>query len=107
MQSGRDWKVRIDGDYIYVMWVNLPPALQSTAAFVRSELKKSGDKWTGTTSGYVPNSNGHIEKWCKFESRIEIDKVSENRIEGRALKVNPKNCVAEKQQWDSFIWIPK
>jgi S1-C subfamily serine protease len=110
MHSGKDYKIRMDGDYIYVMWVNLPPALQSTAAFQRAELRKYGDKWTGTTSAYVPISNGHTQKWCRLKSQIEVDKVSDTRIEGRSLDqkvVNPKNCVPEKQEWADFVWIPK
>lgn len=55
MMSGNDYKVRIDGDYIYVMRVNLPAARQSTAAFVRSELSKSGDNGLEN-----PRSSGHF-----------------------------------------------
>lgn len=110
MMSGNDYKVRIDGDYIYVMRVNLPAALQSTAAFVRSELSKSGDKWTGKSSILGPFSDGHSTKWCHLESQIEIDKVIDSRIEGRALdtiSVDLKSCQQDKTEWRSFVWIPK
>jgi hypothetical protein len=110
MTSGNDYKIRIDGDYIYAMRVNLPAALQSTAAFVRSELRKSGDKWTGKVSAFWPFPNGRSTKWCHVENQIEIDKVTDSRIEGRALEtlsVNLKNCQQEKTEWKSFVWIPK
>jgi hypothetical protein len=55
MTSGRDFKVRIDGDYIYTEWVNVPPQLKTTAAFMRSELKKDGDKWVGKSRSNLPH----------------------------------------------------
>jgi hypothetical protein len=54
LAQGHDYKVRIDGDYIYVQWINLPPELQSTDTFTRSDLKKSGDKWIGKRVSNVP-----------------------------------------------------
>ncbi len=64
----------------------------------------------GTVSAYMPFSDGRSQKWCRIESQIEIDKIQDTRIEGRSLNtlaVNLKKCEPEKQQWDSFVWIPK
>lgn len=110
MTSGRDYRVRIDGDYIYAQWVNMPTALQSTTAFVRSQVKKSGDKWVGKSVAYLPFKDGRSVKWCRFEDDFEIDSVSESRIEGRSKKwssVNVKKCEPENMVSDSFVWIPK
>jgi trypsin len=71
MTSGHDYKVRIDGDYVYVQWVNLPPALQSTAAFSSSELRKTGDKWIGKSVLNAPYSFRTGTKWCRIESDLE------------------------------------
>ena len=54
MTSGRDYKLRFDGDYIYSEWTNLPSALNGTMAFASSELKKTGSIWVGTSKSYLP-----------------------------------------------------
>jgi Trypsin-like peptidase domain len=112
--SGRDFKVRIDGDYIYTEWVNLPPVLQSTAAFLRSESKKEGDKWVGKVRSLMPYEiktwAAQTVKWCSLESEFEIDKISESRIEGRSLNmpsIDVKKCKVTNSEWQSFTWIPK
>jgi hypothetical protein len=111
--DGRDYKVRVDGDYIYVEWVNLPRALQKSSAFLRSELKKSGDKWTGQTTAYMPFDYQHDATktiWCRVQAAIEIDKVSASRIEGRSrlpTSFNQKKCLPENLEWKPFTWIPK
>ena len=107
--SGRDFKVRIDGDSIYTEWVNLPSTLQSTGAFMRAELKKSGDKWIGKSRSSLPFNYYATVTWCRIETDIEIDTISESRIEGRGFdyKVNVRKCQPEKQHWVPFTWIPK
>jgi len=110
MTTAHDYKVRMDGDYIYVQRINLPVALQSTAAFQRAELKKAGNKWSGITHAYAPYSNKNSTKWCKTETEVEIDVVTESRIEGKsqvAPTVNLKACEPEHLEWKPFTWIPK
>jgi len=126
MTSGRDYKVRIDGDYIYVEWVNLPPALQGTMAFVRSELKKDGDKWVGKSRSNLPYTfkSSYMDfwktgqqmgtenvNWCTLEGDFEIDKMSDARIEGRTYgskSLDVKKCKQHgKPEWQSFVWILK
>jgi hypothetical protein len=106
MTSANDFKVRIDGDYIYIQRINLPPDLQSHGAFMRAELKKTGDKWVGK---YVFN----YPPWgsCNpMQADYEIDMLSENRIEGKSLvlkSINPKKCWPETTEMKPFTWIPK
>jgi hypothetical protein len=110
MSSGRDYKVRIDGDYVYVQWVNLPPELVSTMAFSRTELKKTGDKWVGKNTNYLPVSTKTGPKWCRIEVDMEIDKLSESRIEGKGtrwLTTDAKKCQPEHPESIPFTWIPK
>jgi trypsin-like peptidase len=114
MTTGRDFKVRIDGDYIYTEWVNLPSQLQTTAAFMRSELKKDGDKWVGKVRSLLPYDYKtwavQDVKWCTVEVQFEIDKLSETRIEGRAVRAksfDAKKCKTGELEWQSFAWIPK
>jgi len=125
LKSGRDFKVRIDGDYIYTEWVNLPPVLQSTAAFMRTELKKDGEKWVGKVRLNLPypykssyadywrtgqRMGTENVNWCREESDFEIDSISDSRIEGRSLSASSfdaKKCKPGKMEWVSFTWIPK
>jgi S1-C subfamily serine protease len=110
MTSGHDYKIRMDGDYIYAQVTNLPASLQSTPAFVRSELKKTGDKWVGKNISYMPFSTRTGQKWCRIETEIEIDKLSDSRIEGKAMawqSTNVKKCEPEHVELRQFVWIPK
>jgi trypsin-like peptidase len=125
MTSGRDFKVHFDGDYLYTEWINLPAQLQTTSAFMRSELKKSGDKWIGKGRSNLPYAykSSYADfwttgqrmgtenvNWCILEIEFEIDKVSDSRIEGRSLSstsVDAKKCKPGKMEWKPFTWIPK
>jgi Trypsin-like peptidase domain len=125
MTSGRDYKVRVEGDYIYTEWVNLPSQLQNSAAFVRSELKKDGDRWRGKVRSNLPyefkSSYGDFwttgqrmgtenVKWCQIEVDFEIDRVSESRIEGQAMmpsSFDAKKCKPGKSDMKPFTWILK
>lgn len=125
LTSGRDFKVRMDDDHIYTEWVNLPPALQSTTAFMRTELKKTGEKWVGKTTAYLPYEYkstyadywktqqpvGTVNvNWCRTEFDFEIDKLSDSRIEGQGLgatSFDARKCRPGKLEWKPFTWIPK
>lgn len=125
LTSGRNFKLRTDGDYLYIEWIDLPADLRSTAAFMRYELKRNGDKWVGKVRSLLPYSynSSYMDfwktgqqmgtqnvKWCNMESEFEIDKISESRIEGRALNtrsIDTKKCKATNREWQPFTWIPK
>ncbi len=125
MTSGRDFKLRTEGDYLYAEWANIPATLQTTAAFIRSELKRDGDKWTGKTRSYLPceYKSSYSEywttgqqkgttnvKWCSVESDIRIDKLSADRIEGIGQVPSQLDCrKCQPTKWESkpFTWIPK
>ena len=111
--DGRDYKVRMDGDSMHAEWVNLPPALKRSSAFLRSDLKKNGDKWIGQTTAYMPFDYQHDATktiWCRVQADIEIDKVSASKIEGQSqlpTSFNAKKCQLENPEWKPFAWIPK
>jgi Trypsin-like peptidase domain len=107
--GGSNYKIHIDGDYIYVRWTNLPPKLQSTPAFITYKFKKSGDKWVGRKILNVPVTMGQSKKWCWTELNAEIDKVTDSRIEGRSEGFSTYNakCQPEKVGWKPFTWIRK
>jgi hypothetical protein len=49
--TGHDYDIRVDGDYVYTDWVNMPAKVKDEGGFARSELKKEADgKWRGKKS---------------------------------------------------------
>jgi hypothetical protein len=116
LTNGRDYKLRIDGDYIYTEWANLPSALSGTTAFARTEFKKNGEIWAGTGRSYLPCqyknkwTNEMVTNWCRLQGRVEITSFSDARIEGRSensTEFDCKKCEVKKMEWRQFSWIPK
>ena len=87
LSSGTIKVVRIDGDYVYVE--TLFPEDQQPPRFNAAELKKTGDKYVGTTRsggpcsyvGFTPfvgmNEKGNN---CSFQFAIEITALNPTRI---------------------------
>jgi S1-C subfamily serine protease len=115
LTTGKDYKVKIDGEYLYTDWVNIPAGLQHTGAFTRAQLKKSGSIWTGTAASRMPCQQKDWRgvqqtHWCSIETSIEITALSESRIEGRSqaiTKFNCGKCRVIETNWKPFTWIPK
>jgi hypothetical protein len=117
MTTGRDYKVRQDGEYLYTEWVNLPSQLQGTAAFVRSRLKKDSDgRWRGTTHAFLPcqlkdQRTGQARtNWCRINSNAEVDSLSDRRIEGiteASDNFDCRKCLPKDVKRLPFTWIPK
>jgi len=117
LNTGHDYKVKTDGDYIYGDWVNMPASLQATGAFVRSEVNKAIDGvWRGKTRSYLPCQYKDtwtaqvVTKWCREESDLEIDKVSDSRIEGKATgwdSYDCRKCQPKGEKQVPFTFIPK
>lgn len=101
MTSGKEYKVRIDGDYIYLQWINMSEGFRSHGVFEKAELKRTGDKWVGK----------EMRNWpCRFEVDMEIDEVSETRIEGKNMTwpdFNPRKCQPKYPELKPFTLIPK
>jgi hypothetical protein len=58
----------------------------------------------------MPFSTRTGQKWCRIETEIEIDKLSDSRIEGKAMawqSTNVKKCEPEHVELRQFVWIPK
>jgi hypothetical protein len=121
--SGRDYRVRVDGNYIYTEWI-LPSQLQATAAFMRS-VKRDDEKLVGKVRSNLPYTfkssyadfwrtsqqmGTHNVNWCVMELQFEIDKISDSRIEGRAIhskSFDAKKCKPGPMALQTFVWIPK
>lgn len=116
LSSGRDYKLRLEGDYIYAEWINLPGQLQNTGAHADSQLKKSSDgHWRGTTTSFGPFqyqdtwTGKTLVKWCRVETDIQIDSISNSRIDGVSIafdKIDIKKCQPQGLREVKFTMIP-
>jgi V8-like Glu-specific endopeptidase len=119
MTSGRDFSIKQDGDYLYIDLVSIPVNIKNAGGFMRDELKKSPDgKWRGKIHARLPcnYTKGlgvyarNITNWCSREDDLEIDLLSDKRIEGIGTyweKFNCKKCEPEVVEQKPFTWIPK
>jgi hypothetical protein len=112
LMTSRDFRVRQDGDYLYVDRISVRPVAGAAGLFARSELKKSSDgKWRGKTHEheYCTYARGGTNT-CNFDTDIEIDFMSDKRIEGKRTvwtKFDCKKCEAQLVESKAFTWIPK
>lgn len=120
LNTGHDFNLRRDGDYLYVDVANIPAEFKAAGAFVRTELKKGPDgKWTGKTRGRMPckykvgygaDARDAIN-WCSREADMKIVSLSESRIEGISTipeKFDCGKCEPQgKMVEHPFTWIPK
>jgi S1-C subfamily serine protease len=119
LTTGHDYNIRQDGDYLYIDWVNIPPDIKAAGGFLREELKKSPDgKWRGKGHSRLPCTYKrgwgqyaqNVINWCSREDDMEIDLLSDKRIEGIAVrwgKFDCKKCEAQGVEDKPFTWIPK
>jgi hypothetical protein len=119
LTSGRDYTMRRDGDYLYMDWASIPAEIKAAGGFIRSELKKSSDgKWRGKNHARLPcvYTKGlgayarNVTNWCSREDDMEIDLLSERRIEGITVgweRLECKNCEVKGVQPKPFTLIPK
>jgi hypothetical protein len=117
LTTSKDYRVRLDSDYIYTEWTNVPPEW-GVSAFSRAELKKTGTIWKGHTRMQFPCqykdiwSGGMKINSVTLDPEIEITSMTDTRIEGRAQNYGSGfDCKAGKSKgeptWTSFTWIPK
>jgi len=110
MMTGHDYKIRMDGEHIYTQWTNIPEAWQSAGAFSRADLTKSGDKWVGKGISWLPYKDKTSVKWCRLETGMVYDNVSDSRIEGRSTSwsnMDVKTCQPKNPEVKAFVLIPK
>ena len=116
--GGHDLNLKQDGDYLYIDWASIPAETKTAGGFARSEMKKSPDgKWRGKIHSRLPCTYTRglgvyarsYTNWCSADFDIEIDLMSDKRIEGVSTgfeKFNCSKCEGKLQQ-KPFIWIPK
>jgi hypothetical protein len=116
--TGNEYRVAVEGDVLRADWVNVPPEMIRQGAYVRTECRRVGDKWIGTTRSRlllpcteVAAPDGHHPRsWCSLTTRTEIDSIAPERITGRAQAPTRLDCQVCKlldAEWKDFIWTPR
>jgi len=112
--TGNEYRIRIEGDTFQAEWTNAPPELEKHKAYVRTECRRVGSKWIGTTRSLLPCTTGananKVLNWCPLVTRTEIDSIAPDRITGRAQAIHNSDCQSCKvleAVWKDFVWTPK
>ena len=118
LTSGHDYSIRRDGDYLYMDLLSIPAQERAAGAFQRAELKKTSDgKWQGEGRSRFPctytkglGQYAHtVTNWCSREDPIEVDFLSDTRIEGIAVwsqKYDCGKCEPKGAEHKTFTLIP-
>jgi len=114
--TGNVYRVHIEAETLYAEWVNVPPDLARGGAYLRTECRRLGSKWIGTTRSRlrlpcteVSSAKGHPTGWCSLVTRTEINTVSADRITGRAQaprRLDCQSCKLLEAEWKDFVWVP-
>lgn len=112
--TGKEYRVRIEGDRFFADWINLPPAAAQHGAYIRTVCRRNGSKWVGTSSIFMPCTIGegtaeHIADTCHVTLQIEINSLSKDRITGRGQslrKFDCRSCKVLETGWGNFEWVP-
>src|ERR1700693_3673289 len=112
--TGKEYHVTADNDAFHAGWVNISPESASHGAYIRTECKRQGSKWVGTSASFVPCSVGtdpksKFENWCHLETKFEIESITADRISGRgeAIKSGGFDCAKCKildSEMKDFFW---
>lgn len=113
--TGNEYRVRIQGDTLFAEWTNVPPAWAGNGAYIRTECRRLGLKWIGTSRSRLPCIEGsgpkaRIVNWCPLVTRTEIDSVTADRITGRGQAIRHSDCQTCKllqTAWSDFVWTRK
>ena len=112
--TGKEYRVRIDGDHFYADWVNLPPVAAQRGAYIHTICQRVGSKWAGASSIFLPCTVGqgkseHVADTCHLTLKIEIESVTKDRIMGRGQSLEKFDCQSCKvlvTGWGNFEWVP-
>lgn len=119
LASGTTKIVRVEGDFVYIETV-LSEQFAAAGGMILAELKKQGEKWTGSVRSRIPCSTGDgvwtriKPKTCSFEHPMEITGLTRSRIEGTVVgppsdaQLRCRPCTySEPDAKQEFVWIPE
>jgi len=113
--SGREYRVKIEQDRFLAEWVNIAPTAAKQGAYIRTECRRSGTKWIGTSQVLLPcakpgEAKGKTTRVCPMRLRFEVDSISPERISGHGENLRDfdcEKCEVRQTGWGAFEWVPK
>ena len=115
--TNHDYRVQVTNDLFRAEWVNIPAVSAKQGAYIRTECRRAGLKWVGSSSikmlFAVPGAPpGQDTKLCSITVRFEVDSLTPQKIAGHSEALHPqdfdvKSCRVLKTTWGEFTWIPK
>jgi len=110
-----EFRVKIENDLFSAEWVNIPPTSAKLGAYMRTECRRSGTRWIGTSRVLLPcakpgEAPGKITRTCPMTFRFEVDTITPERISGRgeSLKeLDCEKCEIRETGWAPYVWVPK
>ncbi len=113
--SHKEFRVEIAGDAFHADWINVPAAAAKQGAYIRTECRKAGDKWVGTSKlnmlfNIAGAPAGKDTKMCSLNVRFEVDSIAPGKISGHSESLHGFDvnaCRVQQTAWVSFEWVPK
>lgn len=108
-----DFRVEVTADLFRAEWINVPADAAKQGAYIRTECRRSGNKWIGQSRIYlpcVPAAAAAATKACPITTRFEVDSVSPEKISGHGESLKQFDCATCQVQqtgWAEFTWVPK
>ena len=110
-----DFRVEVTKDLFRADWVNVPPSAAKQGASIRTECRRAGDKWVGSSTVKmlfaIPGAPaGKDTKLCSLTVRFEVDSISAEEITGHSEALHSfdvNTCRVQETKWGDFTWIPK
>jgi hypothetical protein len=110
-----EYRVRVENDVFYAEWTNIPPDVAKHGAYIRTECRRAGTKWIGTSRILLPCAKRGAAKSkainaCRIILRFELNSISPERITGRAETLKDfdcEKCEVRQTGWGDFVWVPK
>lgn len=112
--TGKEFRVWTEKGVLHAEWINVPLGLAKGGAYIRSELRRTGTKWAGTSKLRIPcesvEDNKPVSNWCSLETKMEIESNTADRIAGRGeslKRFDCRTCKVLEAGWAEFEWVPK
>jgi hypothetical protein len=113
--SGKEYRVRVEKDVFYAEWVNIPLETAKHGAYIRTECRRAGAKWIGTSRVFLPcakpgEAKGKTTNVCPMTVRFEVDSITPQKITGGGETLRDfdcEKCEVRQTGWGSFVWVPK
>lgn len=110
-----EYRVKVENDLFTAEWINIPPASAKLGAYIRTQCRRLGTRWIGTSRILLPcakrgEAPGKVTHACPMTLRFEVEKISPEQISGRGENLKDfdcEKCEVRQTGWASFVWVPK